>query len=83
MKVTGGSGIGSTVMIGSGTGIHTSSTGGGGVMISPPGGGTTPSTGWVITCSTSLGTATEYLLRQQPFLVCSDTQHHYIRLTLL
>jgi hypothetical protein len=43
---------------GSETGICTSSTGGGGVMISPPGRGTTPSTGWVMTCSTSSGTAT-------------------------
>ena len=58
MKVTGGSGIGSTVTVGSGTAICTSSTGGGGVTISSPGGGTTPSTGWMMTCSTGSGTAT-------------------------
>jgi len=58
LKITGGSGIGSTVTVGSGTGICTSSTGGGGVTISSPGGGTTPSTGWMMTCSTGSGTAT-------------------------
>ena len=55
-KITGRSGIGSTVTVGSGTGICTSSAGGGGATISSPGVGTTPSTGWTMTCSTGSGT---------------------------